>query len=159
MDLIVNPEKETFSKPGESWSFLGFEYENGKIDISSISIGKIKAKMRRKARALLRWKKAKGKTGPMAAKGFIKAFNRKFYDTDNAHEMNWTRWYFPTITTDKGLKEIDQYMQACIRYIMTGKHNKANYNLRYEQMKEFGYVSLVNNWYKGRKEKARNTFR
>lgn len=159
MDLIVNPEKETFSKPGESWSFLGFEYENGEIDISSISIGKIKAKMRRKARALLRWKKAKGKTGPMAAKGFIKAFNRKFYDTDNAHEMNWTRWYFPTITTDKGLKEIDQYMQACIRYIMTGKHNKANYNLRYEQMKEFGYVSLVNNWYKGRKEKARNTFR
>lgn len=93
----------------------------------------------------------------MAAKGFIKAFNRKFYDTDNAHEMNWTRWYFPTITTDKELKEIDQYMQACIRYIMTGKHNKANYNLRYEQMKEFGYVSLVNNWYKGRKEKAKNS--
>ena len=62
MDLIVNPEKETFSKPGESWSFLGFEYENGEINISSISIGKIKAKMRRKARALLRWKKAKVNT-------------------------------------------------------------------------------------------------
>lgn len=157
MGLSVNPEKETFSQPGESWSFLGFEYKNGEINISSISIGKIKAKMRRKARALLRWKKAKGKTGAMAAKGFIKAFNRKFYDTDNAHEMNWSRWYFPTITTDKGLKEIDQYMQACIRHIITGKHTKANYNLRYEQMKELGYVSLVNNWYKGRKEKNANT--
>ncbi len=154
MDLTVNPDKEAFSQPGESWSFLGFEYVDGKIDISSISIGKIKSKMRRKARALLRWKKTKNKTGMMAARGFIKAFNCKFYDTDNAHEMNWSRWYFPIITTDRGLKEVEQYMQSCIRYIMTEKHTKANYNLRYEQMKELGYVSLVNNWYKGRKEKT-----
>ena len=150
LGLTINPDKEVYTHPGEQWSFLGFSYSGGKIDICPMSIYKIKAKMRRKARALLRWKRKKGKTNIMAARAFIKAFNKKFYETGNAHEMNWSRWYFPVITTERGLKEIDSYMQACIRYIIAEKHTKANYNFRYAQMKELGYTSLVNNWYKGK---------
>jgi hypothetical protein len=34
-----------------------------------------------------------------------------------------------------------------IRYIATGKHTKANYNLRYETIKEYGFKSLVHSYY------------
>ena len=59
--LAVNREKEVTTLPGEEWSFLGFSYKDGVIDISHISKEKLKGKMRRKARALIRWKKRKGK--------------------------------------------------------------------------------------------------
>ena len=42
-------------------------------------------------------------------------------------------------------------MVSCLRYIQTGKHTKANYNLRYSELKELGYLSLVNLFYKFKK--------
>ena len=39
-------------------------------------------------------------------------------------------------------------MQECIRYIATETHMKSQYSFRYFQMKNLGYESLVNNWYK-----------
>ena len=56
-------------------------------------------------------------------------------------------WYFPLITTDGSLRLLDQYAQQCIRYLVTGKHTKAAFNCRYTDMKELGYVSLVNCYY------------
>ena len=78
--LEVNQEKEVYTQPGEEWTFLGFCYCNGIIDISRISKEKLKGKMRRKARALIRWKNRKGKEDNMAVRAFIKRFNRKLYD-------------------------------------------------------------------------------
>ena len=66
--------------------------------------------------------------------------------------MTWARWFFPLITTDRSLHEIDLYAQQCIRTLATGKHTKSAYNFRYEQMKELGYVSLVNRYYSFRRE-------
>lgn len=148
--LSVNRSKEIMSNPGEKWSFLGFSYYRGDIDISDISLEKLKAKMRRKSKALVRWKEINNKTAENAVRAFIKRFNRKFYEAIDVHETNWSRWYFPVITTDKGLKHIDTYMQQCIRFISTGKHTKSNYNFRYEDMKDLGYRSLVNEWYKNK---------
>lgn len=146
--LAVNREKEVTTLPGEEWSFLGFSYKNGVIDISHISKEKLKGKMRRKARALIRWKNRKGKEDNMAVRAFIKRFNKKLYDSDDPNETNWSRWYFPIINTDKSLKEIDAYMQDCLRYTASETHTKARFNYRYEQMKALGYRSLVNEWYK-----------
>jgi hypothetical protein len=56
-------------------------------------------------------------------------------------------WYFPTITTTESLQLIDRYAQQCIRTLATGKHTKAAYNFRYEDMKNLGYISLVNRYY------------
>lgn len=150
LDLLVNREKEVYTKPEDKWSFLGFSYQLGKIDISDISQTKLKAKMRRKARALYRWRISKNIAPEKAIKAFIRVFNNKFFYTTDTHETNWSRWYFPIINIDKSLKEIDNYMQSCIRYIYSGKHNKSNYNFRYKQMKNLGYETLVNNWYKSK---------
>lgn len=146
-NLKINPSKQISTVPGESWTFLGLKYDGNQIDVSDIALKKIKAKMRRKTRALIRWKNLKNKESIFAVKAFINAFNKKFFNNTDEHDMTWARWYFPVITTDKGLKIIDHYMQECVRYIATEKHTKSSYNFRYNQMKDLGYESLVNNWY------------
>lgn len=149
-NLVVNREKEVTTLPGEEWTFLGLSYHKGIIDISPISKQKLKGKMRRKARALIRWKNRKSKEDNMAVRAFIKRFNKKLYDSNDPNETNWSRWYFPLINTDKSLKELDAYMQDCLRYTASETHTKARYNYRYGQMKALGYRSLVNEWYKWR---------
>ena len=146
--LAVNPAKEARTAPGEMWTFLGICYRDGVIDVAPASVEKLKAKMRRKTRALVRWQARKGATGVNAAKAFIRVFNRKLFENPVEHELTWVRWYFPLINTADSLKIIDEYSQSCIRYLATGTHTKAAYNFRYEQMKELGYISLVNRYYK-----------
>lgn len=149
--LTINQKKELRTVPGEPWEFLGFCVDEEEIDLSDISLGKMKDKMRRKAKALVRWKKRTGACNERAISAFIKHFNRKFYDNPKQHEITWCRWYFPTITTSKSLHILDEYMISCIRYIATGKHTKANFNLRYDDIKKLGYRSLVNAFYKYKK--------
>jgi hypothetical protein len=157
--LKLNTAKEVSTIPNEPWTFLGLKYANGQIDVSDIAVKKIKAKMRRKARALIRWKNLNNRESIHAVKAFIKAFNKKFYNNTDIHDMTWSRWYFPLITTDNSLKIIDQYMQECIRYIATETHTKSQYNFRYTQMKELGYQSLVNNWYRFKNDFKNEDFR
>ena len=148
LNLEINTDKEIETQPGEPWTFLGFECDGKNIDVSKVSVQKLKSKMKRKAKALRRWAEISGKDGWMAARAFIKHFNKKLYTSESNSEVNWSWWYFPLITTDRSLKQIDSYMQDCVRYAATGKRTKSRYKFRYEQMKELGMISLVNMWYK-----------
>lgn len=146
--LKINSEKEHISMPGEEWEFLGFCYRKGEIDLSQNTLRKIKSKIKRKADALRRWQRKKGLDSEKAAIGFIRAMNRKFYGEGNEEDFTWSRWFFPNLTTDEGLRRIDAYMQQYIRYTVTGRHYKGNYRIRYETLKEWGYRSLVHEYYK-----------
>ena len=147
--LTINPDKEMIICPGEAFVFLGFEISNGTIDLSPVSVRKMKGKMRRKTRSLLRWSRANGLSGEKAAKAFIKIFRRKLFENGGDHDLTWSRWFFPVITTDKSLKELDHYAQDCIRVLASGgKHTKARYRTRYEDLKELGYISLVHEYYR-----------
>ncbi len=145
--LSINSKKEVYTSPGETWEFLGFSYVNGKVDISSVALDKLKKKLKRKAKALVRWKEKNNATNERAIKAYIKRFNRKFFENSNGNETTWSYWYFPVINTDKSLHVIDRYMQDCIRYIANGNYSKSRFNLRYEEMKRLGYISLVNRYY------------
>lgn len=146
--LQVNPEKIRQTLPGEKWEFLGFSCQNGIIDVSDVALQKIKGKMKRKARAIYRWKKRNQKRNEYAVRAYIKYYTRKFFDNPVHNEITWCRWYFPIINTDKTLHVIDRYVQECIRYLVTGRYTKMNYNFRYEEMKKLGYRCLVNEYYK-----------
>lgn len=150
--LSVNPAKESRTAPGEKWVFLGVSYQNGIVDVAPASVEKIKAKMRRKTRALRRWADRKNLPGERAATAFIRVFNRKLFQAESEHELTWARWFFPLINTADSLHAIDLYAQSCIRHLATGKHTKAAYNFRYEDMKALGYVSLVNAYWRHRDE-------
>jgi retron-type reverse transcriptase len=150
-DLFVNPQKIDYILPGSKYEFLGFSYYNGIIDISNISKMKIKRKIRRKAKKLRRWMIRKNVSYEKTAKVMIRIFNRKFYLTTNTRELTWSLWYFPIINTSKSLHEIDLYFQQYLRYIYSGKFCKKNYNIKYSKLKQLGYKSLVNEYYKFRK--------
>ena len=145
--LGLNPEKESLSAPKESWVFLGLSFVGGKTDIAPASVKKLKAKMRRKVRALKRWYERGDIPPEKAAAAFIRIFNRKLFEAGSDNELSWAHWYFPVITTDRSLREIDAYAQDCLRYLISGKRTKARYNVRYEKLKELGYRSCVNEYY------------
>ena len=146
--LEVNPDKERIYSPDEAYEFLGFKCHGHDIDISEATKKKMKGKISRKARSLLRWSHKNNIEPEKAMKGLINYFNRKFFESDDPETLTWSRWFFPVINQTEGLKEIDHYLQQYIRFLSTGKHNKTNYRVNYEKLKELGYRSLVNEYYK-----------
>lgn len=148
--LVINEKKVVRTSPGEETEFLGFTFSEERVSVAPISVSKIKAKLRRKARAIYRWKIRKNAPDTGTVKAYIKYLNRKFYGSPLRGEVTWARWYFPVITDDRELKEIDDYAVECIRYLVTGNHGKKNYELRYETIKELGFTSLVNSYWKFR---------
>lgn len=150
--LKVNEKKEIYSEPGQPWSFLGIEYNNGTVNVSPVSKEKLKAKIRRRARSIKRWQVKKDADSERAVKAFLRAMNRKFFDPDSSHELTWSRWYFPLISTDETLHEIDLYVQDWARYLAVGTHSKKRYSMNYDRLKDLGYISLVNEYWKYRKE-------
>ena len=146
--LEINPDKERIYAPDEPFEFLGFQCLGSAIDISRATRDKMKGKIRRAARALVRWRTRKGKTPQQAIKGLIRTFNNKFFDADDPEALSWSRWFFPVINRVEGLREIDRYFQQYARYIATGRHAKVNYRTRYADLKALGYRSLVSEFYR-----------
>ena len=156
-NLSINTEKEYFFEPQDKWEFLGFSFQNKKIDLSYNSVRKIKAKIRRSSRAIRRWMLRKELNYKMALKAMNKKYNKKFFGKQDKEELSWKYWFFPTITTTENLKIIDNYMQEQLRYIVTGKHNKRNYKIvPYSLLKECNYKSLVHEYYNRLKLNMKN---
>ena len=151
--LEVNPAKEKIYSPDEAYEFLGFKSNGRDIDISEATQKKMKGKIRRATKRLMRWSGKKHIEPEKAMKGLINHFNRIFFENGDTESLTWSRWFFPVITKTDGLKEIDHYLQQNIRFLGTGKHNKANYKTDYAQLKQLGYKSLVNEFYQYKKQK------
>lgn len=147
MGLAVNPSKEDFYTSGSGWTFLGFSFKDGTIDIAPATVKKLKQKMRRKARALQRWRMRNGISGEKAAAAFIRVFNRKLLESPEGSELSWSYWFFSVINTAESLKAIDAYAQDCLRFLISGRRTKSRYNVRYEDLKKLGCRSLVNAYY------------
>ncbi len=145
--LAINPEKEHTGDPSEGFVFLGFYCNTGVIDIAPVTVKKLKAKMRRKTRSLTRWGKRNELPGEKSAKAFIRIFNRKLLESPLDNELSWSHWFFPLINTTKSLEEIDHYAQEQLRYLVSGKHTKARFNVDYASLKSLGYKSLVHEYY------------
>ena len=146
-ELFINKDKEFMFKPNTPWNFLGFIYNNGEIDISPITLKKIKDKIKRKSRAIYRWKNKNNKTTEHSIKVLIRVFNNKFYREINTKDLTWCKWYFPIITTSNSLKIIDEYLINYLRFLNTGRFTKKNFNITYNYLKSLGFRSLVNEYY------------
>ena len=146
--LEMNPDKERIYSPYEAYEFLGFKCHARDIDISEATIRKMKGKIKRATKSLMRWSSKNHIEPEKAMKGLINHFNRVFFENGDTESLTWSRWFFPVINHTDGLKEIDHYLQQNIRFLSTGKHNKANYKTDYAQLKLLGYRSLVNEFYK-----------
>jgi len=147
--LEINPAKESYAKPGDGFVFLGFSCSK-EVDIAPATVKKLKNKMRRKRDALARWRKRNDLEGEKAAKAFIRIFNKKLLESPGDNELSWSSWFFPVISTSRSLHDIDLYAQDCCRYLISGRHTKARFLVRYEDLKKLGYRSLVHEFYRGK---------
>ena len=145
--LNINPDKEYIFNPKESVEFLGFEINGRIVDISKMQLKKIKGKIKRSARKFRRWKLKKNVEDIPTLVTMNKKFNNKFYGKED-DELSWRYYFFPLINTTDSLHEIDLYMQECQRYVVTGVHNKKNYEkVPYDFLKKCKYKSLVHEYY------------
>ncbi|MBQ4253265.1 MAG: group II intron reverse transcriptase domain-containing protein [Erysipelotrichaceae bacterium] len=150
--LELNPEKLQFYSPHEKWSFLGFSYYQGKIDLADSTVRKMKDRIRRKAHKIYRFGKRKGRTYEAMARSMIRSLDYRLYDLSGQNDFTWTRFYFPVLSSTEGLHEIDRYMLEYLRYLKTGRFNKSNYQTQYSQLKALGYTPLVAEFYNWKRE-------
>jgi hypothetical protein len=115
-------------------------------------------RIRRRSRWFKRWEKSNKVKNEVMVRTFIKGMNAKLYSGDDEDRLNWSRWYFANINTTKSLEKIDAYMVQYIRFLISGKHlgYKKNSEVSYEYIKKLGYKSLVNNYWKYKKEILKN---
>ena len=143
--LEMNPKKEKYFLPGETIDFLGFSIDKNRIDLSAETVEKMKHRIKHSARSIRKRMVKKNAPVKGTIKALIREYNRKFFGTEETDELTWSRWYFSSITTDASLHIIDGCLQEWIRYVATGRHNKANHRaVTYDEMKECGYRTLVN---------------
>ncbi len=155
-NLTLNTNKTQFSKPNEGFEFLGFKIFRGRTELSAGNVTKVKGKIRRSCKSARRYGIKKGYNPELAVIKVIRKFNRKWFGI-NAREgdFTWAKHFFPRLTTDKELKLIDQYFQEHLRYAFTGSYSKKNYKeLPYKKLKELGYMSLVAEFWKFKREHA-----
>ena len=150
--LLLNEEKTTIFKPHESLNFLGFKYQEERIDLSDVTVNKMKGKIRRKARNLCRKKDRNSYSYDKVATIMIRYFDNVFYDFSGNNDFTWSRFYFPVVNTTEGLHKIDEYMQMYLRYLYSGRHYKGNYVISYEHLNKLGYTSLVGEYYHWKQE-------
>ena len=82
--LSINKDKEYYYNPGDTFEFLGFSFNNKKIDLSKNTIYKIKGKIRRTARGLHRWMIKNDADTVGTIKAMNRKYNKKFYGNDNS---------------------------------------------------------------------------
>lgn len=151
--LVVNPDKVRIYRPGEAFDFLGFRCQGQTIDIAEATRRKMKGKIRRLARRLVRWRQRKGRTAEAAMRALASHFNRKFFECDDPEALSWSRWFFPLVNRTEGLRDIDRYLQHYLRHVATGHHRKANFRIRYSELRAVGYRSLVHEYWRWRHER------
>lgn len=142
--LVLNEQKTNIFSPGEKWTFLGFTYSNGIIDISENSVNKLKGKVKRLSKRYNR-KYVSGRFSKHETLSyFIKKLNNKFYGKSTKIDtLCWSKWYFPLINTSTTLKRVDNYIQNKLRYSVTGRYCKLNYKkVPYSLLKSLEYKPL-----------------
>ena len=148
--VALNEKKTQIISPGEPVELLGIEIYDGGFDIGENSMQKLLSKFKRYRDRLLRRERRGKCTRELAMELMIKYADRTFFGKKvNDHEFNWVIHAFPIITRTDSLKRLDDYVQDCIRVVGSGKLGNAKYRIRYREMCDAGYRSLVHAYYHG----------
>lgn len=147
--LTLNPSKYTFYNPsGGVVDYLGLELSEKGVDISEHSKKKMKRKIQRWVRkgryAIEIDKEDKLKV----LKDILRRWNYVVYISyiEDARRFGWGYYAFRYIENRKSLHEIDKYMLDRLRYLLTGKNNKANGRISREFFEEYGFLPLEEMW-------------
>lgn len=152
LGLKINPNKYEWYEPHTPITFLGLKiYENENenkviIDISDNCLHKVKRRIRHAAKMARMTASKNHKDAYNEARKLLKQYNHRTYKCyiEDSSKYGWGYYAFRYINTIKSLRNIDQYLADRVRYVITGKNNKANLiKVSKEQLQALGYVPLV----------------
>ena len=149
--LELKSVKTKLFSPNEPITIVGMRFEGPKLGISDETLEKIKCKEKIAAKKAVQEIRRTGISHEEAARRFLQETLRPFLCKDEKKETNYAMRYFPFITSDDDLREIDHWIQHCARYVLTEKWGKAQYRASYDKLKSLGYVSLVHLYHNGYK--------
>ena len=137
LGLELNARKTRLSAPGEPWEFLGLRYERGSLDLATNSVAKLRRRVRRIAR------RARGRPDP--AWLAVRRLNRRLFGIGGPPaDFTWASWFFPLLTVDATLHQLDRLIQEQLRFAVTGVHSRRNFKeVPYVRLRGVGYLPLV----------------
>lgn len=146
--LSLNDKKTKIVVDPNSIEFLGLNISRDTIDISEKNFNKIKSNIYnicKKNRKIIEVEK---KNTDYIVKKTLKEIYNYLYGgyllTNTIHKNSKLAFVFQSITTIDTLKEIDYYTKDKLRYLITGKNNKANsVKVTTEALKHYGFISSV----------------
>ena len=135
--LQLNPRKTRLTSPGEPWEFLGLRYERGSLDLALNTVAKLRRRVRRIAR------RARSRQDPAWAA--VRRLNRRLYGIGGrSTDFTWASWFFPLLTVDATLHQLDSVVQEQLRFAVTGVHSRRTFReVSYERLRGVGYLPLV----------------
>lgn len=143
--LKANPNKFTYFTPDQDIQYLGLKLGDSGIDISDHAKKKLKATIRRWVKAGRKKIEIEGRDFNTVARNIVNRLNWKLYKSyiKDVSKFGWGYYAFRYITSPDSLTEIDFYLRDRLRYLKTGKNNKANVKaLTDEDFRELGVLSL-----------------
>ena len=143
--LSINPRKYRYFEPDEDVDFLGLRFDGNNVDINRNSRDKLIGRIRHYCK-MGRKRVENGEDADKVVTSIIKSFNHRLYKCyiEDKSKYGWGYYAFRYITTKETLLDIDYYMRDRLRYVFTGKNNKANLRkVSKEKLRSLGYVSLV----------------
>ena len=150
--LELKSVKTQLFSPNEPINIVGMRFEGSELGISKESLEKIKCKGKIAAKKAVQEIRRTGISHEEAARRFLQKTLRPFIHKADHNETNYAMRYFPFITSDDDLREIDHWIQHCARFVLTEKWGKAQYRASYSKLKSLGYVSLVHLYHNGCKD-------
>lgn len=147
---LKESKTETF-KEGELIKFLGFD-----LDIKNEEVNMSRVNIRRHKKII---------------RDIVKNIHKKHYRERPSHkcqrainkingvrygELSWSSQFFPGLTNDKDLKEIDDYSLENLRWLVDGSYAKTNCKIAsYDRLKALGYLPTVKAYWDYRKHKPK----
>ena len=131
--------------PGAPWSFLGFRYDAGALELSENTVRKFRTKSTRLARRLHRWREERNVGVDRVIRAFVRRTNRRLYGAAlERADFSWATWFLPMLSRTDGLAELDHHVQRELRYAATGlRRERVRTTIPYSSMSDQGYVPLV----------------
>lgn len=150
-ELQINPDKYTYFTIDDDITFLGLKLSpTGVVDIAEHTKQKMKKTIHRWCKKARKEIELGNSTFEIEAKNVLRRLNNKNFKCyiNNEGTFGWCHYAFRYINTVESLREIDYYTKDTLRYLKTGKHNKANYKkISEEEFHKLGFVSLVELYY------------
>lgn len=143
--LTINEKKYVHFQPDEAVEYLGLSLSDEGVDISEHAKQKLKKTIKRWVKAARKDIEMNEKDFDKVAKKLVNRLNWKLYKSyiKDERKFGWAFYAFRYITVLDSLTEIDFYLRDRLRYLKTGKNNKANVKaLTDEDFRALGVLSL-----------------